>query len=175
VSDALTLRPMTGGDLPLIAEWLRQPHVARWWREDPADELATYRACIDGTEKTHALVAEHSGTAMGWCQWYRWGDYPGAARDYGAEGDEAGIDYAIGAAEHCGRGLGTQLIARLVELIRAGHPQLPIYTTVEEPNRASRRVLEKNGFCLIAVRKIEAEIGDGPNACYRLDGPLSPG
>jgi aminoglycoside 6'-N-acetyltransferase len=32
---AVTLRPCTPDDLPLVAGWLAQPHVARYWREDP--------------------------------------------------------------------------------------------------------------------------------------------
>jgi hypothetical protein len=37
-------------------------------------------------------------------------------------------------------------------------------------NVASRRVLEKNGFALVAVRPVATEPGDRPISIYRLPG-----
>jgi RimJ/RimL family protein N-acetyltransferase len=38
----------------------------------------------------------------------------------------------------------------------------------DERNTASRRVLEKNGFRLVAVRSLPSEPTDDPMAIYRL-------
>ncbi|TIW18072.1 MAG: GNAT family N-acetyltransferase, partial [Mesorhizobium sp.] len=35
-------RPVTEKDLPLIARWLSEPHVAEWW-DDPDKEIAEIR------------------------------------------------------------------------------------------------------------------------------------
>jgi RimJ/RimL family protein N-acetyltransferase len=37
-------------------------------------------------------------------------------------------------------------------------------------NVASRRVLERNGFSLVAVRPVASELNDNPMAIYRLAG-----
>jgi RimJ/RimL family protein N-acetyltransferase len=69
------------------------------------------------------LMVTWDGAGIGWCQWYRWADYPAEA--------------AAAAA-----------------------------------NAASRRVPEKNGFALVAVRPVATEPIDAPMALYRL--PPSP-
>jgi hypothetical protein len=58
----------------------------------------------------------------GWCQWYRWADYPAQAAAMGARGGEAGVDFAIGDPAWIGRGADTELIAVLVAEVRRQHP-----------------------------------------------------
>jgi aminoglycoside 6'-N-acetyltransferase len=164
----LALRPMTQGDLASVSEWLRAPHVARWWTEDPDDEIADYRRCISGTDPTRALMICVDGRAVGWCQWYRWADYPEAA-EYGAGPLDAGIDYAIGEASLLGRGVGTAMIAALIHDIRGDLPAATVLVAVDARNAASRRVLEKNGFVLVELRNIPSEPED-LSALYRLSG-----
>ena len=48
----IDFRPLTEDDLPLLEEWLRRAHVALWWREPIEDELAEFRAGIEGSERT---------------------------------------------------------------------------------------------------------------------------
>ena len=50
---------------------------------------------------------------IGWCQWYRWADYPAEAATMSAHDGEMGIDYAIGDPAWVGRGAGTILVAAL--------------------------------------------------------------
>jgi len=164
---SIELRQMVEEDLGLIANWLREPHVARWWREDPAAELAGYRRCIDGTEPTVALIAETDGQPVGWCQWYRWSEYPQAGQ-FGARPGDLGIDYAIGAPEAVGRGLGTELVGVLVRKAWIAEPSAPVLVAVDVANSASRRVLEKNGFRLAGLREIDCE-PEELSALYRLD------
>jgi aminoglycoside 6'-N-acetyltransferase len=161
----LTLRPMRTGDLSLVAGWLREPHVARWWTEDPADEIAGYERCVSGLDPTRALIVSVAGEPIGWCQWYRWGDYP-EADEYGATADDIGLDYAIGEIGRVGRGLGTVLIARLVAEIRRERPGASILVSVDVDNIASRRVLERNGFALVDERAVPSEPEDR-SALYR--------
>jgi aminoglycoside 6'-N-acetyltransferase len=107
-------------------------------------------------------------TSVGWCQWYRWADYPADAEAMGARDGEIGIDYAIGDPAHVGRGIGTTLIATLTTEIRRRHPGAGILADPDAANSASRRVLEKNGFHLVAVRPVATEASDAPMAIYRL-------
>src|SRR5580700_8312296 len=112
------LRPMTPGDLPLVESWLREPHVATWWcaHEAPEDHLAEYRRGLAGQDRrTTRLTVTEDGVPVGWCQWYRWDDDPSEAEAMGAEPGEVGIDYAIGEPGAVGRGVGTAMIAALVD------------------------------------------------------------
>ncbi|MEP7179958.1 MAG: GNAT family N-acetyltransferase [Pseudonocardiales bacterium] len=162
------MRDMTAADLPLLGEWLLEPHVARWWSEDPVEQLAEFADAIAGRDTTHVLVVEEDGRPVGWAQWYRWADSPDEAPQYGASEHDFGIDYGIGTLADVGRGVGTELITVLVRQIRCTHPQAPILVAVATSNTASRRVLEKNGFVLVGERMIEAEPGEELTALYRM-------
>jgi aminoglycoside 6'-N-acetyltransferase len=168
----LSLRPMTEEDLPAIQTWLGLSHVARWWAAyaTPEQDVAKYRGRIRGTSgrPTVMLTITWADDAIGWCQWYRWADYPAEAAAINARPGEIGIDYAIGDPAWIGRGAGTMLIAALVGEVRCHHPGAGLLTTPEAANTPSRRVLEKNGFHLVAVRPVATEPTDAPMAIYRL-------
>ena len=116
---------MTEADLPAVEAWLRLPHVARWWTPDTTAEaeIAKYRERVrqDSRPATHMLMVTLDSVPVGWCQWYRWADYPADAEAIGARDGEIGIDYAIGDPAQVGRGVGTTLIATLTTEIRRPH------------------------------------------------------
>jgi aminoglycoside 6'-N-acetyltransferase len=163
---------MAEADLPAVEAWLRLPHVARWWTPgtNVRAETAKYRERVRRatTSATHMLTVILDGTPVGWCQWYRWADYPADAQAIGARDEEIGIDYAIGDPAQTGKGFGTPLIAMLTTEVRRHHPGAGIVTDPDAANTASRRVLEKNGFHLVAVRPVAAEASNAPMAIYRL-------
>lgn len=66
--------------------------------------------------------------------------------------------------------MGTELIAALVSEVRRHHPGAGILADPAAANAASRRVPEKNGFLLIAVRPLATEPKGQPMAIYRLSG-----
>jgi aminoglycoside 6'-N-acetyltransferase len=163
---------MTEADLPAVEAWLRLPHVARWWTPGttPETETAKYRERIRQASRAaaHMLTVTLDGTPAGWCQWYRWADHPADAGAIGARDGETGIDYAIGDPAQTGKGAGTALIAALTAEIRRPHPGAGILADPDAANAASRRVLEKNGFRLVAVKPVATEATDAPMAIYRL-------
>ena len=169
---------MTEADLPVVEAWLRLPHVARWWTPGTTAEAETakYRERVrpGARPAAHMLTVSLDGTPVGWCQWYRWADHPDHAEAVGARDGDIGIDYAIGDPARAGRGAGTALIAVLVAEIRRRHPDAAIRADPDVANTASRRVLEKNGFHLVAVRPVATEATDAPMAIYRLT-PAAPG
>jgi aminoglycoside 6'-N-acetyltransferase len=166
---------MTEGDLPTVRAWLELPHVSRWWTRDTtaAAEIASYRRAISGAEPTVLLMASAGARPIGWCQWYRWADYPEEAAAMEASDDEVGIDYAIGEPTAIGRGLGIQLVGALVAEVRRRHPGAGMLAAPDATNQASRRVLERNGFHLVAVRPVATERRDSPMAIYRLRGTVT--
>ena len=168
----LSLRPMTEADLPAVEAWIRRPHVARWWTPDTTAEAETarYRERVrpDAEPATHMLMVVLDGTPVGFCQWYRWADYHADAEAAGAREGEIGIDYAIGDPAQVGRGTGTMLVGALVTEVRRHHPGAGVMTYPDAANTASRRVLEKNGFDLAAIRPVATEVNTDPRAIYRL-------
>lgn len=168
----VTIRPMTVEDLPSVEQWLREPHVARWWTPETttAQEIEKFRARIEGGPRaaTSMRTVELSGRPVGWCQWYRWGDYPAEAAATGATPDEVGADYAIGDPLRIGQGVGTAMIAALIAEIRRHHRDTGVVIAPEAENAASRRVLEKNAFQLVGIHPIVTEPHDRPMAVYRL-------
>ncbi len=163
---------MCAADLPQVERWLSQPHVARWWAQGTTatDEIAAYRRRLAGEEDlaTVLLVVLKDGTPIGWCQWYRWDAYPDEAEAVGALPGEVGIDYAIGDPSEVGRGVGTEMIAAILDEVRTHHPGAGFLVDPEAGNHASRRVLERNGFDLVAVRPVVSEPTDDAMAIYRL-------
>ena len=79
-----------------------------------------------------------------------------------------GIDYAVGEATLLGRGLGTELVAALVKVVRTAHPGCGVVADPDERNIPSRRVLEKNGFELMRIAALDSEPTNDPVAIYRL-------
>jgi aminoglycoside 6'-N-acetyltransferase len=169
----ISLRPMTLDDLPLVRRWLDQPHVARWWLSGTTAtaELDSYAEAIRGDDPTVMLIASSAGEPVGFGQRYAWSDYPKDADGVGARPGDCGIDYALGEAAVVGSGVGTELVAALVAEVRRHYPDAGIVADPEATNHASRRVLEKNGFVLVAERPVPSELVDTPMAIYRLGAP----
>lgn len=143
-------------DLDLVERWLHEPHVTRWWlaHSTATTEIEAIRSRVRGKSDTttHMLVITENQRPIGWAQWYQWDDYPDAATAMGAEPGDLGIEYAIGEPDAIGRRLGTDMIAAMVRHLRRRHPEAGILVGPDAQNRASRIVLERNNFRLLAVR-----------------------
>jgi aminoglycoside 6'-N-acetyltransferase len=172
---------MAAADLQYVASWLREPHVVRCWLPDTTAEAElekmSERVSGIGDQATRTLTIferrpdERDGASrVGWCQWYPYDAYPAEADALGAHDGDCGIDYAIGDLAAVGRGLGTELVAALVTEIRRHRPGCGVIVDPDARNTASRRVLEHNGFSLIAVRRVASELNDNPVAIYCLNG-----
>lgn len=176
---AVAFRPCTPDDLPLVADWQAQPHVARWWREDPAlaAVAAKYLPYLDGRVPTELFILETDGAPAGLFQRYLVADHPpceAALRDTGQPGVETaiGIDYLIGKAELTGRGLGTVAITAFTRLALARYPAAGLVAVaVSQDNIASWRALEKSGYrrCWAGELASDHPSDEGPMYLYRLD------
>ncbi|HWF15523.1 MAG TPA: GNAT family N-acetyltransferase [Acidimicrobiales bacterium] len=167
----VTLRPMQLDDLGLVRHWLAEPHVARWFLAGSSleRELEDIRLSVTGAQPVHLLVALDDDRPIGWCQWYVCEDNLEWSAEIGAAPGDVGVDYAIGEPTSVGRGLGTDLIAALVAFVRAERSEdCVVMADPEAHNVASRRVLEKNGFELVAEKAMACEPTDDPMAIYRL-------
>jgi aminoglycoside 6'-N-acetyltransferase len=149
----VTLRPLTEADLPLVARWLGQPHVARWWH-DPADlesVRAQYRPCLTGADPTEVFVIEVAGQPAGLIQQYLVADEPDWARAVEATGtastNAAGIDYLIGEPTCTGHGHGTAAIRAITARAFDRYPGADVVVAApQQANVASWRALERAGY-----------------------------
>lgn len=170
----IDLRAFSREDLPLLSGWLANEHVKRWWPEDDLSIAALdahYGPAVDGKDPTLLYVALADGVPVGFVQTYRHADHPDWDRAIGIPG-VAGIDYLIGEPDRCGKGLGTAVIAALCARTFALFPDVSgIVSAPQAANPASRRVLEKNGFRLLDVRKLDSDDPSdaGPSALYLLE------
>jgi aminoglycoside 6'-N-acetyltransferase len=166
-------------DLPMVAGWLTQPHVARWWRDDP--ELGAVRArylpCLDGRDPTELFILVAEGRPAGFFQRYLVADDPEwvtALRGTGEPGVDAaaGIDYLIGDMALTGRGLGSAAIEAFSQLAFDRYPDVALLAVaVSQGNTASWRALEKAGYrrCWAGELVSDDPSDEGPQYLYRLD------
>jgi RimJ/RimL family protein N-acetyltransferase len=146
---AMTFRPMTREDYPLLLEWHRRPHVLRWWTtRGTIEEIEEhYGPTIDGAEPTDHYVALLDGEPLGMVQTYLVADYPEHAATIGEGEGAAGLDLFIGEESMTGRGLGTELIQSFTEEIVFARPETTTVTADPDVrNTASIRAFEKAGF-----------------------------
>ena len=134
-------RPFTADDLPLMASWLKRPHMAEWWG-DPEEQLAGLREDLDHPAMDQYLVIT-GGTPFAYMQCYRltaWNDGFGPQPD-----GTRGIDQSIGDPEMINRGHGSAFIRQFTDaLLAAGTPR--IVTDPSPGNGRAIRCYEKAGF-----------------------------
>lgn len=175
----ISFRPLTRGDFPRLAEWLSQPHVREWWNRErrTIDEVAEkYGPCVDGTDPTKLFAVLLRGEPIGMIETYRLADEEDWQRALGDEFGGAGIDYLIGEPAHCGRGIGSAMLADFVDVVFATYPDIgEIVSAPQRANRASCRALEKAGFVLVEERLLESDdpSDSGVSAIYRFRRPDS--
>jgi aminoglycoside 6'-N-acetyltransferase len=92
----LTWRRLAGADLPMLADWLREPQVARWWNHEHTLEAVArdFGASVRGEEPGEDLVVSLDGHPIGLLQRAVIGDYPEDLAEF-----EALIEVPDGAVE----------------------------------------------------------------------------
>ncbi len=152
-------RRVTRADLDLLAGWLREPHVARWWG-DPEEQLAILASDI-GAPAMWLNVVSLSGRPFAYIQIYD----PFA---YGVLPDQPagtrGIDQFIGVPAMAGIGHGPRFMAAFCDMLFAEGAGR-VVTDPDPANAVAIRAYDKAGF-----RRIDERIlGDGPAVLMARD------
>lgn len=178
--DSFTFRRLARSDFTLLGDWLAQPHVARWWADDPSAQAieAGYGGAVDGTEPSEAFIACRAGVPLGLVQRYRLDAYPRYLRELepiiSVPTGAASINYLIGPVQALGRGWGTAMIQAFTEILWHADPQTTaVIVPVHVANRAAWRALERAGYARIASGLLEPDNPADDRECYlyRLDRP----
>lgn len=181
----ISFRPLTAADLPSLAHWQAQPHVARWWCEDTslAAVEAKYLPCLAGQDPTELFIIEVGARPAGFIQRYLIQDDPGGwaevLRATGTPEVETafGIDYLIGDPQLTGRGIGTAAIAAFTQLAFTRYPAAACaLVAVSQANIISWRALEKAGYHRTWSGELTSAhpSDEGPMYLYRRARSLAP-
>jgi aminoglycoside 6'-N-acetyltransferase len=177
----ITFAPLRRADYGLLAGWLDEPLVARWWNHETTPDAIErdFGASIDGTDPTQVCVAILEGVPFGLIQRYALDDEPTFRADLEAVCAVApgtlSMDYLIGNAAMRGRGLATAMISTFVADSWSGYPGAPaVLVPVIAGNERSWRALERAGFRRVAEGDLKPDNPLDPPAhvIYRIDRPL---
>ena len=178
--DAITFRRLAADDLPMLAQWLAEPQVARWWHHDAslAAVERDFGPSVRGEEPGEDLVVLLDGRPVGLLQRARISDYAEDLEEFRALVDvPAGaveLDYLIGDPADRGRGIGPRVLTAAVERTWVDLPDAPaVLVAVVAANRASWRALEKAGLRRVAEGDLAPDnpVDDPLHYVYRVDRP----
>ena len=162
--ELLAFRPLSRADFGLLATWLAEPEIARWWNDPSTPEALEreYGAAIDGREPAELRIASIGDHPLGYIQRYPIAAYPEYVEELEAvvpvPPGALSVDYLIGDARRRGRGLGARMIARFVADAWGAYPDAhQVIVPVNAGNVASWRALERAGFARIAEGELEPD------------------
>lgn len=180
----LSWRPLVDGDLPMLAGWLAEPQVARWWNQETstAGVERDFGPSVRGEEPGEDLVVLLGGRPVGLLQRARFSDYPEDLEEFSTLVDvppgAVTVDYLIGEESLRGRGLGTRLIATAVARTWTEYPEASsVIVAVVAANVASWRALEKAGLHRVAQGAMTPDnpVDEPLHYVYRVDRPRGAG
>ncbi len=156
----------------LLATWLEEPLVARWWNHEssPGAIERDFGPAVDRAEPTDMFVVS-ADQPFGLIQRYRIDSYPSYQQELGAVEHvppaTLSIDYLIGVPAMRGIGLGTTMIAELIAASWVEFPEAPaVLVPVAAGNVGSWRALERAGLRRIAECDLEPDNPIDPREHY---------
>ncbi|MEQ8402372.1 MAG: GNAT family N-acetyltransferase [Roseitalea porphyridii] len=149
-TEAITIRPVTKADLPMLAQWLARDHVRQWWG-DVDTQIGRLRAKLDGRDSTRPFIFELEGAPAGYVQYSFFDDDRTPAQlaetpwlDLLPNG-AVGIDLFIAEAGSLSKGLGSAVVRLMAEMLwQKGHRLILI--DPDATNTRAVRAYEKAGF-----------------------------
>lgn len=147
----VTLRLMTEQDLPMLHEWLNRPHIVEWWggeeaRPTLAEVQEHYRPSALAKESVTPYIAMLDDDPIGYAQSYVALGSGGGWWENETDPGVRGIDQSLANPSQLGKGLGTELVSALVEMLFKEAEVTKIQTDPSPDNLRAIRCYEKAGF-----------------------------
>jgi RimJ/RimL family protein N-acetyltransferase len=148
MAPAVSFRPLTQADLPLLHEWLGRPHIAEWWSPTPtlAEVEEEFGPLLGDRSTTRPYVVLGDGAPIGYIQSYLAMDSGEGWWEEEEDPGVRGIDQFLAYAEQLGHGLGTVMVRAFVRQLFADPSVTRIQTDPSPKNRRAIRCYEKAGF-----------------------------
>ncbi|WP_188544897.1 GNAT family N-acetyltransferase [Rhodococcoides trifolii] len=182
VESDLSWRRLTEADFGLLSTWFTEPQVARWWNHEPSGEAVArdFGPSVRGEEAGEDLIVCRDGVPVALVQRSPIAAYDTDLADFARivtvlEG-AVELDYLVGDASLRGLGLGSRIIAAVVDDTWRTQPEVPcVLVAIVAANTASWRAVEKAGFRRIGEGAMEPDnpIDDPLHYIYRIDRPIS--
>jgi aminoglycoside 6'-N-acetyltransferase len=173
----VTFRALARSDFELLARWLAEPLVARWWNHETSASAVErdFGPAVDGRDPAEMFLAVLDERPFGLIQRYELAAFPEYRREldrlWPVPAGAISIDYLIGEADLRGRGLGAAMIAAFVaETRRDRREAVEVLVPVAVGNRASWRALERAGFERVATGELEPDNPRDPRDHHLLRG-----
>lgn len=176
----LSFQRLSRDDFPLLAGWLAQPHVQRWWNHDNSLQAieADFGATVDGIDPTDIYIVSSGDRPFGLVQWYLFSDNPGYIDELAAlvqvPRDALSMDYFVGEPRMLRQGWGAAMLRASLVMIWREYPAAPLVVVpVSAANEASWRVLERSGLRRVAEGPLAPDnpIDGSAHFVYRVDRP----
>lgn len=147
---AITFRPITPEDIPLLHHWRNLPHVAQWWtppHPSHADVQAEYTAYMRPNDGVRAYIVVIGGRDVGYIQAWQVAMFPDYKPYVPLTDETVGIDVFIGEPDYLHKGWGVQIIRQFICAHVFSDPSVPACIIDPLPeNTAAIRAYEKAGF-----------------------------
>ena len=146
----ITFRPVEEQDFPILAAWLAQPHVRRFYQKTPVtlEEVASeYGPCVRGEEPSVCHLASSAGNPFAYLQCYRNADYREWADLIGVDGGIS-LDLFIGDSTYLRKGLGRASLSLYLQQVAFPYysGETRAYIAHEQGNTAALRCSQAAGF-----------------------------
>lgn len=142
-------------DLTLLARWLKEPHVKRWW-DDGEITLETVKADYgpeEGITRYVLSIGDEEAEPFRPCGFFQ---------HYKMPDEEMGIDLFIGEPELVNRGIGTVAVKAFCAMIFEKFGPSSIFLDPHPENSSAIRCYQKAGF----VREGEGLSAEGEPAVF---------
>src|SRR5918997_3049805 len=183
MSVLIAFEPLQRSHFGLVARWLAEPLVARWWNHETSAAAIErdFGPSVDGHDATEVFVAAVADGPFGLIQRYPIDAYAEYVEELSTvctvPAGALSVDYLIGEPDLRGRGLGATLIAAFVDQSWPLYPHADdVIVPVSAGNRASWRALERAGFRRVAEGDLRPDNPRDPpkHYVYRLPRPHHP-
>lgn len=159
----IDFRAVTKKDASLLRRWITSSHWQEWWGE-PQTEVAEILSHLE-SDSVEPMIAELDGKPVAYVQTYdphMEDDHPYQDQPFGT----LGIDISIGEASDLDKGLGTDILVALAEVL-FDEGAIRLIIDPDPSNKRAIRCYEKAGFIAFDTRTSIY----GPALMMALDNP----